>query len=77
MFKPVNTAFTNITLKAPRKWDAEKDGECMGLPVYFNGAQYYSWWAVDWKSRIKILFGKPIRLVIFTQCHPPVSITAD
>ena len=77
MFEPINNEYTNKVLGAPENWDSEKDGECIGLPVQCDEECYYSWWAVDWKNRLKILFGKPVRLTIFSVSHPPVSLDTE
>jgi len=77
MFKPINNEYTDKVLGAPKNWDSEKDGECIGLPVHCNGEVFFSWWKIDWKNRIKILFGKPVRLTIFSLVHPPVSLDTE
>lgn len=77
MFKPIHNEYTNTVLGAPKDWDIKKDGECMGLPVHRDEKCYYSWWAVDWKNRLKILFGRPIRLTVISYYHPPLSLDAE
>lgn len=77
MFNPIHTEHTTNVLGAPIDWNEEKDGKCIGLPVHYNGKEFYSWWKVSLKDRIKILFGRPIRLVIFTQSHPPVAMDTE
>ncbi len=74
MFKPIKNKRTTHVLGAPADWDEEENGQCIGLPVCFDGEVFISWWEIDWKSRIKILFGKQIKLEVFSQSHPPVSI---
>lgn len=73
MFKPIKTPATNCELGKPKDWD-DSAAECVTLPAYYDGTCFYSWYAVSWRDRLRILFGRPIRLVVFGRTHPPVSV---
>ncbi len=61
-------------LGAPKDWDPAKHGECSALPVALHDGVYYSWWALTWRERFAVLFGRPIRLCVLTSQHPPVML---
>lgn len=72
---PINTINTTKILGAPNEWDASKHGVCTGLPILETEDPYmYSWWNLTFKERIKILFGKPVRLCVVGKSHPPVAL---
>lgn len=72
---PINTKHTNLILGAPQGWDVVKHGVCVGLPILKTEDPYmYSWWKVSFKDRFKILFGRPIRLCIVGNAHPPIAL---
>ena len=73
MMTPIHNEHTNMNLGAPRNWD-EKQGTCVTLPVHHNEDGFYSWWTLTWGERLKVLFGKPIRLGVLADSHPPVSL---
>lgn len=81
MFKPVKNVFTVNNLGKPRDWDSSQ-GECISLPVYIqhgpgNSKQFISWWKPSFIERLRILFGRPLRLTIFSSAHPPVCIDCE
>lgn len=52
--------------------------ECASLPVFRDEAQYLSCWRVSWRDRLKILFGAPLWLWVFSGGgHPPVAIETE
>jgi hypothetical protein len=73
--RPVTNELTTIVLGAPNDWDEKKNGPCNGLPVCkTDEPSFYSYWGVDWPDRLKILFGRPIRLCVCGTGHPPVNL---
>lgn len=79
MLKPINTDKTNMNLGAPKGWDNEKDGECIGLPVHFDMENniFTSHWLLSDEQRDKVAKGGLIKLQILGQRHPPVAIDID
>ena len=71
---PVVTANTTTVLGAPINWDSSKHGPCMGLPIVKTDDCYFSYWQPSWKERLSVLFGKPVRLAVFSHGHPPVGL---
>lgn len=71
---PIRMPSTNRVLGAPLDWDEAKHGICQGLPVTIDGDHFYSWWSLSWAERIRVLFGKPLRLCILSRSHPPVAL---
>lgn len=74
MYEPIETSATNARLSPPEGWDEKRDGACQVLPLYFDGSCFYSWWRVPFRERLRILFGRPIRLVVVGPSHPPVCV---
>lgn len=72
--RPVHTDLTTTILGAPRDWDAEARGECEGLPIAVADGTMYSYWRLNLREWISVLIGRKIRLGIFGQGHPPVSL---
>lgn len=73
--QPIKTDRTNLVLGAPQGWNAMAHGPCIGLPVIQTEDPYfYSYWRASWRERLAVLFGRPVRLCIAGQAHPPVSI---
>jgi hypothetical protein len=79
--KPIKTEHTNLTLGAPQGWDASANGPCEGLPILRQSEDglttNYSYWRAEWKERIAVLFGRPIRLCVVGQAHPPVHLDTE
>jgi len=48
--------------------------EITDLYVYKEEGFICSWWGLTWKERLQILFGRPVRLSILSNSHPPVAI---
>lgn len=63
---------TTRTLGAPKKWDEEKDGPCLGLPITDSEGVMLSFWKPSWKERVALITGKPVRLAVHSSGHPPV-----
>lgn len=77
--QPVSNAFTTITLGAPVNWNEPEHGKCHGLPVHIpdDRLHVYSYWALTWRERLAVLFGKTIRLAIFGDRQPPCHLEVD
>lgn len=71
---PINKLEGMIVLSSPHNWNAEKFGECAGLPVVYGDGFIASYWKPSFKERIMILFGRPIRLCIAGKTQPPVML---
>ncbi len=67
----------NMILKAPRHWDAEEHGNCEDLHITKHEGVMYSYHKPSWKEKILILFGRPIRLCICANYHPPVALDCE
>lgn len=75
---PLQTPNTNEILGSPPEWNATKHGPCIGLPVTkTEDPYYYSYWSTSLRERIKILFGRPVRLCVVGEHHPPVSLDTE
>ena len=75
---PIHTQNTTTVLNKPADWDENKFGKCIGLPIVKVGAFNISYWHVPVMDRLRILFGRPIRLtIISTDGHPPVAIDTE
>lgn len=61
-------------LAAPSNWDDSGYGPCKGLPVQFDSGIIYSSWKPSFRERLRVLFGTPIRLSVFSHAMPPVAI---
>lgn len=71
---PIETKTTNLTMKAPKDWDVSEHGECKPLPVACEYGVFYSYWKFSFSERIKVLFGRPLRLAIHSSRMPPVAL---
>lgn len=74
--KPVSFHEKEVLFTLPGNTDV------MPLPVLRvtfpdDGSGLASCWKPDWKDRLRILFGKPIYLILWSPIQPPVSITTD
>lgn len=80
MFEPIDTPLTTNSFKKPASWD-ENLGECISLPVavvsHDGFAEFISWWKVSLKDRLRILFGRPIRLTVMSNNQPPVCVDCE
>jgi len=74
--KPFKHPLATFTLRAPKDWNEVKRGPCYGLPVYFDASDpsFYSYWVATWRERLAILFGRPVRLCVASNVHPPVHL---
>lgn len=79
--KPLKNEWTTIILGAPKDWDAEQYGQCEGLPVLIEreGSQmlFYSYWQATWRERLAVFLGRPVRLCVTGQAHPPVHLDTE
>jgi hypothetical protein len=76
MMALLKTQHTNMVLGAPKDWDEERDGTCVGLPIHIDLERgvMYSFWQPSEQDIANILAGVPIRLSVFGSGHPPVAI---
>lgn len=76
MMPPIQTAHTTMILGAPRGWDPQTQGDCVGLPVHRDEAngRWLSYWQPTEQDIANILAGVPIRLSVYGPGHPPVAI---
>lgn len=72
--RPVRTKTTHAVLGAPHAWDEASHGVCEGLPVAVGDGVTFSYWNPNLMERMAIVFGGRVRLGIFSQSHPPVSL---
>lgn len=76
--KAIKTQATNIEYMAPKNWNAEDHGPCSSLWVYHDDAgMKMSYWQPTFFERVKILFGRNIRLTLVCDKHPPISVEVD
>lgn len=59
------------------KPDCMTDEQCMSLPVFSDGSQYWSCWQPNKEDIEAINAGKPIWLNVLGAGHPPVSLQTD
>jgi len=72
--KAVRNNLTNTVLGAPDGWDEIADGECVDLPIAQAHGVMFSYWRPTLLDRLRVAFGGHIRLGVFGERHPPVSI---
>lgn len=73
--KPIEFKGQEIILAAPSNWDAKEKGECLGLPIVRVDSIVMSCWKPTLKERLKLIFGKPITLSVYSgQSQPPVCL---
>ena len=73
--KPVDFKESNKTLTKPK---GMTDAECQSLHVFSDGAQVISQWKPHWRDRLRLLFGKPIWLSVWSgETAPPVRVATD
>jgi hypothetical protein len=75
--KPIRTDATTALLGAPRGWDEPRHGECQVLPVVEADGVFYSYWRPTWRERLRVLFGRPVRLCVVANGMPPVAVDTD
>jgi len=75
--KPIRKQHTTRILGAPKGWDAATQGECSELPITDSDGHMFSYWQPSWKDRVRILFGRTIRLVVIGYSHPPVALDTE
>lgn len=69
----------NMTLRAPRNWDEDRDGRCYDLPIraeVLNGslAALTSAWKPSPEELARLNAGAPVHLRVIGQSHPPVML---
>lgn len=66
-------------LGAPRDWDVERDGVCIGLPIrdelVDDSPQMTSAWLPTEEEIARIVAGAPVYLHVPGTFHPPVMIS--
>ena len=75
--KAIRTDATTDILGAPIGWDHRRHGPCEGLPVVRHDGAFYSYWRVGLADRVRILLGRPVRLVVAGEGHPPVAVDTE
>jgi hypothetical protein len=79
--KPIKNEHTTIVLGAPQGWNADALGPCEGLPVVVeregNHLLFFSYWRGTWRERLAVLFGRPVRLCVTGNAHPPVHLDTE
>ena len=79
--KPVISAKTQHALGAPLNWDEKAAGVCGSLPIQRGESSGVHWvssyWQATWMDRLRILFGRPIRLTVVGRTHPPVMVDTE
>ncbi len=73
---PVSKEHTTRTLGKPDGWDAKR-GPCIGLPVTDAEGIMYSYWKPTIIERLRILFGRQVRLAVVGSAHPPVAVDTE
>lgn len=71
---PGEIRFATRALGAPADWDAEKQGECMTLPIRDRDGTMQSAWYPSEEEIAALILGKPVILTIWGSAHPPVSV---
>lgn len=74
MMQPVKTAPCNMNFVPPANWDEAKFGPCKTLSVFKSDGMIVSWWKPSWRDRLRLLFGRKIRLTVISNNMPPVSV---
>lgn len=70
----VNFTAANVTLTAPKGWDAEKDGICYDLPVFrTDGGEYLTLWRPSEEELKALNEGKPV-MVSLVGGVPPMDV---
>lgn len=72
--RPTKNNMTNAVLGAPAGWDEQANGKCVGLPISQAHGTMFSYWRPTFAERLRILFGGHVRLGVFGNSHPPVSV---
>ncbi len=66
------------TLGAPKDWNADRDGPCIGLPIRDerHGGQpcMESEWYPTPSEIAAMAFGQPVKLRVLGTVHPPVAL---
>ncbi len=76
--KPETFEGVDLVLGAPRNWDAAEHGPCDGLPVMRREGVCTSRWALTWRERFAVLFGRRVYAHVASgQTQPPISLTVD
>lgn len=63
-----------FALGAPVGWDEKTHGKCQVLPVLKANECFYSCWQPSWRERLALVFGHPVKLVVFAAGQPPVAV---
>jgi len=76
--RPIKTPACNAVLGAPAGWDIAL-GKCVPLHVHSDDSLLlvYSWWALTWRERISLLFGKSVRVCVVGCTMPPTALDVD
>jgi hypothetical protein len=72
--RPIQTATTTESLDAPTDWNPSMHGECTSLPIARAHGMMFSYWLPSTEEIADIMMGKPVRLGVFGNRHPVVSV---
>ena len=79
---PTRITGANVTLKAPRDWNVETDGECAELAVKMQeteggGLTLSSAWTPSVAELAALKAGGAVILTIWSRQHPAVSLGVE
>jgi hypothetical protein len=57
--------------------DAQRNGQPSLPPIVVEGDAFMSWWRPNWRERIKLLFGGPVRVVVNYSLHGPLAVDTE
>lgn len=74
--KPAMFREMTSVLGAPNDWDAEKHGECGGLPIAFDPSSgaMTSCWVLEPEDIAALAAGGRVYLTVFANRHPVVAM---
>lgn len=76
--KPQSMPGARHYLSAPPDWDAGRHGPCHGLSVLMRDGVGISKWGLNWRQRLRLLFGGAIYLHVMSEdTHPPVALIVE
>ena len=75
--KPISLPHTTRVLGAPPFWDEETDGPIVGLPISDGDGFIASYWRLTWKERLRVLFGRPVRVCVHGHTTYPISLDTE
>lgn len=75
--KPAMFSDMTHVLAAPPNWDAEAQGECLGLPVAVDasGPTITSCWMLDAEDLAALSAGGRVYVTVWGTTQPPIAMT--